>query len=415
MPQGSAKTGSNSGEARKSFDELRREAEALISGQVKMAEEQGTDVGSTVSKAIERRLADAKKRPSSILVTIEPEGTASEPEDGANGTTATQVVEETDDDNDEEAKAAYEMSLTALLDTLNSSPQPETVDPPESEIAQTDAQPTITESVPDALVESDDAPTEAETASPISALEGMPPPIADATMTPLPPRLRETPPKGNKKRPDSVPGATNDDLQSALRTFRNSVSDLELPPAEASPLEPQPIAPQPTDGMPKSSGEDLPKFELSPRKRMCNRCGNETKLRDEKCQTCGRIDPSLGVLDAVIAGDVGRVDKTLLVKPTVIGVRTSKHDWTLLHMAAAGGNRKMVELLVGKGASINAINKDGKSPLHYAASKGYNTIVKILLECHADVTLQSKGLTARDMASKNGHVEIADLLEVAGG
>jgi len=121
-------------------------------------------------------------------------------------------------------------------------------------------------------------------------------------------------------------------------------------------------------------------------------------------------DESLGILDAVIAGDLSRVEQILLARPHLIGVRTSRHEWTLLHMAASGGNRKMAELLIQKGASINATNKDGKTSLHYAAGKGHLSIVKTLLSNHADLEIRYHGKTCEELAREHHQDEIAAYL-----
>ena len=193
-------------------------------------------------------------------------------------------------------------------------------------------------------------------------------------------------------------------LESALKDLRETLPDVEL--------EPKPGKRPPTsDGIPKSVNESLPKFVAHPRMRICSRCGRETRLRIETCRQCGHVDPSLGILDAVIAGDLQKVERILLARPHLIGTRTNKHEWSLLHMAASGGNSRMVELLVSRGASVNASTKDGKLPLHYAAGKGHLDITRCLIANHADTHATYKGKTALDVAIERGKYQVAEYLQ----
>ncbi len=249
---------------------------------------------------------------------------------------------------------------------------------------------------------------------PASALERMPlpPPVEGPTQTPRP--LYEDPllkVQRRKTTPVIEPAVSRETptMDTALQAVRNAVPGLRLtPPKSDTPTNGRetPLS----DGMPKSVSEDLPKYTARPKMRICGRCGHETKLRNVKCEKCAHVDESLGILDAVIAGDIVRVEQVLLVRPGLITLRTSRHEWTLLHMAASGGNPKMVDLLLTKGASVNATNRDGKTALHYAAGKGHVGIVKTLLSHHADPTMLYNGRSALDLARKAGHHEAADVI-----
>ena len=43
--------------------------------------------------------------------------------------------------------------------------------------------------------------------------------------------------------------------------------------------------------------------------------------------------------------------------------------WTPLIIASSAGRTQIVRNLIGNGAQINAVNQNGQSSLHYAASK----------------------------------------------
>jgi len=241
-----------------------------------------------------------------------------------------------------------------------------------------------------------------------SSLESMPLPTADPSPTPLPdvhpePKSRKTKPEKSSKPATESEAHSETPLRSVIQGLRDSLLDAEV---DQEPEAPRPIS----DGMPKSISEALPKFESNPRMRICGRCGHETRLRFEECRKCNHVDPSLGILDAVIAGDLAKVDRILLARPHLIGTRTSTHDWTLLHMAASGGNPKMVELLISRGASVNANTKDGKMPLHYAAGKGHLTIVQCLVQNHADLRATYRGKTPAEVARAHKQEVVADYL-----
>jgi len=58
---------------------------------------------------------------------------------------------------------------------------------------------------------------------------------------------------------------------------------------------------------------------------------------------------------------------------------------TPLHWAADNGNKEVVELLLAKGADVNAKADNGNTPLHLAIHKGNKDIVKLLISRGADI------------------------------
>jgi len=83
-----------------------------------------------------------------------------------------------------------------------------------------------------------------------------------------------------------------------------------------------------------------------------------------------------------------------------------------LILAASEGNVWQVELLLQKGANINATNKQGFTPLFMAAGKGQRDTVMLLLDKGADVNLRNKynGATGLIIAAEEGHSEIVAAL-----
>lgn len=58
-------------------------------------------------------------------------------------------------------------------------------------------------------------------------------------------------------------------------------------------------------------------------------------------------------------------------------------------------------MLIGRGATVNAVNGTGNTPLHLAAMEDRSEIVSLLLSRRADPKIEnSKGETAADVARK---------------
>jgi hypothetical protein len=73
---------------------------------------------------------------------------------------------------------------------------------------------------------------------------------------------------------------------------------------------------------------------------------------------------------------------------------------------------QVAELLIEKGAYVNAQNNRGWTPLHIAAYWNRKDIAKLLLENGANPTVgDSSGKTPKDAAIEAGNEEIAKLIE----
>ena len=77
------------------------------------------------------------------------------------------------------------------------------------------------------------------------------------------------------------------------------------------------------------------------------------------------------------------------------------------------GHKEIVELLIAKGADVNAKAGDaGSTPLHWAVQQSHNEIVQLLIAKGADVNAKhGDGETPLDYADG----ETADLLRKHGG
>jgi ankyrin repeat protein len=93
---------------------------------------------------------------------------------------------------------------------------------------------------------------------------------------------------------------------------------------------------------------------------------------------------------------------------------------TALYEAAGAGNRAMVELLLRRGAEVNATQSPQAlaampTALAVAVSRGFPAVVEVLLAAKADVNVpNSKGETALHEAAANGQHRITQMLLAAG-
>jgi len=152
--------------------------------------------------------------------------------------------------------------------------------------------------------------------------------------------------------------------------------------------------------------------------------------------------------DAAQQGDLAKIKRLLEKSPELLKSR-SENEKTPLHFAAQGGHKDIVELLIAKGADVNAKNvaketplhyaaalahkevvdlliskeavlnsetTDGSTPLHYSANLGSSEIIQVLVEKGVDINGRNKyGLTPLDLAYDFDQKEAAQLILSKGG
>ena len=99
---------------------------------------------------------------------------------------------------------------------------------------------------------------------------------------------------------------------------------------------------------------------------------------------------------------------------------TAKAPDISIREAVKIGNIEAVKQHLDAGAEVNAKGRYGRTPLHYAATRGLKKIIELLIARGADVNTKIevgdyKGQTPLDGAIQWNHPETADLLRKHGG
>jgi len=125
-------------------------------------------------------------------------------------------------------------------------------------------------------------------------------------------------------------------------------------------------------------------------------------------------DYSDELVQATKKGEIETV-KRLLDNGADVETRDSKFNSSLLMWAAHEGHADILELLIQKGAIIDASKQDGQTALWFAAEKGQMETLEILVRNGADVNVIGwEGDSALEVARKYGHQEVVDYLQNAG-
>jgi len=121
--------------------------------------------------------------------------------------------------------------------------------------------------------------------------------------------------------------------------------------------------------------------------------------------------PDISIQDAAMKGNIEAVKQHLAAGTDVNAKEDGKYG-TSLHRAADAGHKEIAELLIAKGADVNASISMG-TPLHYAARSGHKEIVELLIAEGADVNAGTRG--GMTPLSWTSNTEIENLLRKHGG
>src|SRR5688572_29486283 len=123
-------------------------------------------------------------------------------------------------------------------------------------------------------------------------------------------------------------------------------------------------------------------------------------------------DPEMNVFDGAALGDAAFVTDLLDSHPGFLRARAAD-GFTLLHLAAFFGRAEVLDLLLARGADVEAVSDNPMRvrPLHSAAAAGQTAIVEALLRAGADPDArQEGGWTALHQAALSGNEAMVRLL-----
>jgi ankyrin repeat protein len=109
-------------------------------------------------------------------------------------------------------------------------------------------------------------------------------------------------------------------------------------------------------------------------------------------------------------GELAHVE-VLVMKGANVNAQDPKKRTPLI-LAATNGHLAIVEFLVSKGAEVNLKDSDSQTPLMYASKRSFNDVAAFLLKNDAEVNVQSKkkGMTALMLAAGWDNVELVRML-----
>ena len=125
--------------------------------------------------------------------------------------------------------------------------------------------------------------------------------------------------------------------------------------------------------------------------------------------------PNNSIQGATKRGDIEAV-KQHLADDADVNAKAGYKGWTALHYATDEGHGEIAELLIAKGADVNAMADIGATPLHPAALSGHKEIAELLIAKGADVNAMGEfdGRTSLHYAAEEGHKKTAELLIAKG-
>jgi pectate lyase len=102
----------------------------------------------------------------------------------------------------------------------------------------------------------------------------------------------------------------------------------------------------------------------------------------------GLSEPPRSLQEAAAEGDVEAV-RSMIVHGVDVNGREDSFFKTALHRAAMNGHKNVAEVLLAKGANVDARDSYVSSPLHYAAQNGHTDTVGLLISKGADVNAKN--------------------------
>jgi len=183
----------------------------------------------------------------------------------------------------------------------------------------------------------------------------------------------------------------------------------ETPPAEPVAEVPAQPSPPPVEAKPAEPVAEAAKPTTPPKAVSANKGADPARGINPKPPTTKT--PDISIHDAAYDGNIEAVQHHIAAGTDVNA--KNKYGLTPLHYAA---NKEIAELLIAEGADVNAKDDNGSTPLHGAAVGGSKEVGKLLIAKGADVNAKQKGGgTPLDLAIQFKEPETADLLRKHGG
>ena len=115
---------------------------------------------------------------------------------------------------------------------------------------------------------------------------------------------------------------------------------------------------------------------------------------------------------AIRAGDLETIQQLVQAHPELLDtIVFERGGWLPIHLAVNAGHLVVVKFLIAKGASPNARNKTGTTPLSNAAMDGRTDIVEFLIANGGRVNTRNViGSTPLHAAALEGHVQVVRIL-----
>ena len=139
--------------------------------------------------------------------------------------------------------------------------------------------------------------------------------------------------------------------------------------------------------------------------------------QDEIANILLDANPALDVFDTAATGRTRGLEELLEGEPE-LALAWSSDGFTPLHLAAYFGRDEAAELLLERGADVNAVSRNESvqaAPLGSAAAGGHAKLVGILLEHGADPNArQAGGFTPLHAAAQNGDRDSVEALLESG-
>jgi uncharacterized protein len=125
---------------------------------------------------------------------------------------------------------------------------------------------------------------------------------------------------------------------------------------------------------------------------------------------------TLTLFEACAAGEVERAERLMANDGSAINA-FSVDGWTPLHLAAYFGHTKIAEMLISRGAIVNACsrNSTGNTPLHAALAGNHKLVAGLLLGHGADVNAaDAAGWRPLHLAAANNNIDAVNTLIAQG-